>query len=163
MAARHWPLTRFSLGSTPRNNGPRGDCQRHREEHRYRSQVTSIRSSERGRQPQKRQCNQPCARANDVENHLDARPGKDETGDCYSAQTDHVARDENGEVVVDQYLCRWGGAPVAMSAIRSSQSIARTPRRRGPSTPRPPPVSFHTLLFPRQKVSLHTLSFSRQN
>ena len=117
MAARHWPLTRFSLGSTPRNNGPRGDCQRHREEHRYRSQVTSIRSSERGRQPQKRQCNQPCARANDVENHLDARPGKDETGDCYSAQTDHVARDYNGEVVVDQYLSVAGGAPQLRSAM----------------------------------------------
>jgi hypothetical protein len=64
-AARRRPLMRFSLGLIGRNDGPRGDCQRHREEHRYHSKVTDIpRSSDRGRQPQKRQRYQPGARAN---------------------------------------------------------------------------------------------------
>ena len=146
VAARHWPLARFSLESIRGNDGPRGDCQRHCEEHRYRSKVTNIpRSSDRSRQPQNKQRCQPGACAYDIENHLYARPGKEETRDRYGAQTDHVARDDNGEDVVDQYLSLAGGA-VAMSAIRSSHRTARTPRRRGPSTP-PPPVSFHTRSF----------------
>src|SRR3954465_4544272 len=112
VAARHWPLARFSLESIRGNDGPRGDCQRHRKEHRYRSKVTNIpRSSDRSRQPQNKQRCQPGACAYDIENHLYARPRKEETRDRYGAQTDHVARDDNGEDVVDQYLSLAGGRP----------------------------------------------------